>query len=148
MMKDDNKTELEKRIDNEIISYRKNGNNTLLSTAQLIKAALVNNKHSDSGVSEIEILQRMMKERNKSIAAYVKANRDDLAQKEADEITYIKEFLPDTSLINEQVHSLISRLCKTNSLTIKDTKKVIEEVLGQYPMAEKSEIVKIFKSFL
>lgn len=91
-MKDDNRTELEKRIDNEIISFRKNGNTTLLNTAQLVKAALLNNSHSDKKVAEIEVLQRMIKEREKSVEAYVKANRNDLAHTEASEITYIKEF--------------------------------------------------------
>lgn len=146
-MKDDNRTELEKRIDNEIVSFRKNGNTTLLNTAQLIKAALLNNSHSDKKVTEIEVLQRMIKEREKSIEAYKKANRNDLAHTEASEITYIKEFLPKEPS-EQELYELISELGEAITLTIKDTKMIIREVQSKYPTAQKSTIVKIFKSLL
>lgn len=146
-MKDDNRTELEKKIDNEIVSFRKNGNNTLLNTAQLVKAALISNTHSDKKVSEIEVLQRMIKEREKSIEAYKKANRNDLAHTEASEITYIKEFLPKEPS-EQELYELISELGEAITLTIKDTKMIIREVQSKYPTAQKSTIVKIFKSLL
>ena len=51
MMKE-NKTELEQNIDEIIESSRKISNIFTLETARLIKAALVNNKHSEKPVSE------------------------------------------------------------------------------------------------
>lgn len=60
MMKE-NKTELEQNIDEIIESSRKISNIFTLETARLIKAALVNNKHSEKPVSELEVLQKMAK---------------------------------------------------------------------------------------
>lgn len=61
MMKE-SKTELEQNIDEIIESSRKISNIFTLETARLIKAALVNNKHSEKPVSELEVLQKMAKE--------------------------------------------------------------------------------------
>lgn len=69
MMKE-SKTELEQNIDEIIESSRKISNIFTLETARLIKAALVNNKHSEKPVSELEVLQKMAKEREKSIVLY------------------------------------------------------------------------------
>lgn len=150
-MKDDNRTELEKRIDNEIISFRKNGNITLLNTAQLIKAALLNNNHSDKKITEIEVLQRMIKEREKSIEAYKKANRNDLAHTEASEITYIKEFLPkepSEAELETSIKCWINNYKDVMTIDMKCTKLIVNSILDEYPTAQKSTIVKIFKSLL
>ena len=109
-------------IDKLITEARKNGNTTELEICQLIKAAFIENKHAKKPVS-------------------------DLAFKEANEITFIKMYLPATPT-TEQIHNCIANLVKSSQLTIKDTKKVIETVQIKYPNAEKSEIVKIFKSLL
>ena len=61
MMKE-SKTELEQNIDEIIESSRKISNIFTLETARLIKAALVNNKHSEKSVSELEVLQKMAKD--------------------------------------------------------------------------------------
>lgn len=76
MMKE-SKTELEQNIDEIIKSSRKISNIFTLETARLIKAALVNNKHSEKPVSELEVLQKMAKEREKSIVLYTNAGRQD-----------------------------------------------------------------------
>jgi hypothetical protein len=57
----ESKTELEQNIDEIIESSRKISNIFTLETARLIKAALVNNKHSEKPVSELEVLQKMAK---------------------------------------------------------------------------------------
>lgn len=127
MMKE-NKTELEQNIDEIIESSRKISNIFTLETARLIKAALVNNKHSEKPVSELEVLQKMAKEREKSIVLYTNAGRQDLARLESKE--------------------LIAELMEATTLTIKDTKGVIADVQSRFPTAQKSTIVKIFKSLL
>ena len=54
----------------------------MLETAKLIKAALINNQHSEKPVSELDVLHKMVKEREKAMAIYEKAGRKDLALKE------------------------------------------------------------------
>lgn len=134
-------------IDKLITEARKNGNTTELEICQLIKAAFIENKHAKKPVSETDVLRKMVKEREKAIKMYEEAGRNDLAFKEANEITFIKMYLPATPT-TEQIHNCLANLVKSSQLTIKDTKKVIETVQIKYPNAEKSEIVKIFKSLL
>ena len=134
-------------IDKLITEARKNGNTTELEICQLIKAAFIENKHAKKPISEIEVLRKMIKEREKAVKIYQDAGRNDLAFKEANEITFIKMYLPATPT-TEQIYTCIANLVKSSQLTIKDTKYVIGTVRTKYPSAEKSEIVKIFKSLL
>ena len=146
MMKE-SKTELEQNIDKIIENSRKISNIFTLETARLIKAALVNNKHSEKPVSELEVLQKMAKEREKAIALYINAGRNDLARIESKELDCIKEMLPKEPS-EQEIAEFISELMEATTLTIKDTKNVIADVQSSFPTAQKSTIVKIFKSLL
>ena len=141
------KTELEQNIDKIIEESRKVSDTFTLETAKLIKTALTNNKHSEKPISEIEVLRKMAKEREKAITIYKKANRDDLALKETKEFNYIKEMIPKEPS-EQEIEELIAKLMEATTLTIKDTKDVIADVQSSFPTAQKSTIVKIFKSLL
>ena len=146
MMKE-SKTELEQKIDTAIELFRKDSNITFLEIAKLIKAAILNNKHSENPVSELEVLQKMAKEREKAIAIYEKAGRNDLALKETKELGYIRGMIPKEPS-EKEIEELIAELMEATTLTIKDTKDVIADVQSTFPTAQKSTIVKIFKSLL
>lgn len=146
MMKE-SKTELEQKIDAAIELFRKDSNITFLEITKLIKAAILNNKHSENPVSELEVLQKMAKEREKAIAIYEKAGRDDLALKETKELGYIQGIMPKEPS-EQEIKELIAELMEYTILTIKDTKDVITEVQSTFPTAQKSTIVRIFKSLL
>lgn len=146
MMKE-NKTELEQNIDKIIENSRKISNIFTLETARLIKAALINNKHSEKPVSELEVLQKMAKEREKAIIIYTNAGRNDLARIESKELDCIKEFIPKEPS-EQEIEELIAELMEATTLTIKDTKDVIADVQDRFPTAQKGTIVKIFKSLL
>ena len=146
MMKE-SKTELEQKIDTAIELFRKDSNITFLEIAKLIKAAILNNKHSENPVSELEVLQKMAKEREKAISIYEKAGRDDLALKETKELGYIRGMIPKEPS-EQEIEELIAELMEATTLTIKDTKDVIVDVQSTFPTAQKSTIVKIFKSLL
>ena len=119
----------------------------MLETAKLIKAALINNQHSEKPVSELDVLHKMVKEREKAMAIYEKAGRKDLALKEVKEIGYIRGIMP-VEPSEQEIREFISELMKIMTLTIKDTKMVITHVQRKFPTAQKSTIVKIFKSLL
>ena len=146
MMKE-SKTELEQKIDTAIELFRKDSNITFLEIAKLVKAALINNQHSENPVSELDVLQKMAKEREKAIAIYEKAGRDDLALKETKELGYIRGMIPKEPS-EQEIEELITELMEATTLTIKDTKDVIADVQSTFPTAQKSTIVKIFKSLL
>ena len=146
MMKE-NKTELEQNIDKIIENSRKISNIFTLETARLIKAELINNKHSEKPISELEVLQKMAKEREKAIVLYTNGGRNDLARIESKELDCIKEMMPKEPS-EQELEEFISELMEHTILTIKDTKDVIAEVQNRFPTAQKSTIVKIFKSLL
>lgn len=146
MMKE-NKTELEQKIDTAIELFRKDSNITFLEITKLVKAAILNNKHSENPVPELEVLQKMAKEREKAIAIYEKAGRDDLALKETRELGYIQGIMPKEPS-EQEIEKFITELMENTTLTIKDTKDVIAEVQNTFPTAQKSTIVRIFKSLL
>lgn len=146
-MMNDNKKTLEQTVDILIEGARKTSNTFILEMAKLIKAALINNKHSEKPVSELEVLQKMAKEREKAIVIYKKAGRDDLALKETRELGYIRGIMP-VEPSEQEIREFITELMKYTILTIKDTKDVIAEVQNSFPTAQKGTIVKIFKSLL
>ena len=143
----ENRTELEQNIDEIIKNSRKISNIFTLETARLIKAALVNNKHSEKPVSELEVLQKMAKEREKAIVLYTNAGRKDLARIESKELDYIKKMIPKEPS-EQEIEEFIAELMEATTLTIKDTKDVIADVQDRFPTARKSTIVKIFKPLL
>ena len=143
----ENRTELEQNIDEIIKNSRKISNIFTLETARLIKAALVNNKHSEKPVSELEVLQKMAKEREKAIVLYTNAGRKDLARIESKELDCIKKMIPKEPS-EQEVEEFITELMEHTILTINDTKGVIADVQRKFPTAQKSTIVKIFKSLL
>ena len=143
----ENRTELEQNIDEIIKNSRKISNIFTLETARLIKAALVNNKHSEKPVSELEVLQKMAKEREKAIVLYTNGGRKDLARIESKKLDCIKKMIPKEPS-EQEIEELIAELIEATTLTINDTKGVIADVQNRFPTAQKGTIVKIFKSLL
>lgn len=143
----ENRTELEQSIDEIIRNARKISNIFILETAKLIKTALINNKHSEKPISELDVLQKMIKEREKAMVIYEKAGRNDLARIESKELDCIKEMMPKEPS-EQEIEKFITELMENTTLTIKDTKDVIAEVQNTFPTAQKSTIVRIFKSLL
>lgn len=135
-MMNDNKITIEQTVDILIEGARKTSNTLMLETAKLIKAALINNQHSEKPVSELDVLHKMVKEREKAMAL-----------KEVKEIGYIRGIMP-VEPSEQEIREFISELMKIMTLTIKDTKMVITHVQRKFPTAQKGTIVKIFKSLL
>ena len=147
MMEEESRTELEQKIDEIIENARKTSNTFILETTKLIKSELSRNKYSEKPISELEVLQQMVKTRTKTIALYDKAGRYDLRDRDVKELDLIQEFIPKEPS-EKELYELISELMEATTLTIKDTKGVIADVQSRFPTAQKSTIVKIFKSLL
>ncbi|MCB1530575.1 MAG: GatB/YqeY domain-containing protein [Rhodospirillales bacterium] len=112
-----------------------------LSTIRLILAALkdrdisARGQGNAEGVSDSEILsmlQSMIKQRQESSETYAGAGREDLAQRERDEIRVIQTFLP-AQLSDEEVGKVIEDLiAETGAGDIKDMGKVMAELKNRY----------------
>ena len=73
----------------------------------------------------IEILEKMIKQRNDSISQFESAGREELSKKEKDEILIIQEFMPE-QLSVEEIDILVKKvISETNAESMKDMGKVM-----------------------
>ena len=98
---------LYENIDKLIAEAMKNHDNIRLSTLRLIKTKFLEYKTSKDAkplneVIEVQLLRKMITERQDAFDIYNSAGRKELAEKEFNEINIIKEFLP-AEVTKEQI---------------------------------------------
>jgi len=86
----------------------------------------------------LDILNRMQKQRNDSIAAFEDAGRDELVAQEAMELTVIKEFMPE-ALSEDEVKAIVTEaIADTSAESMKDMGKVMGKING--PLKGKADM--------
>ena len=105
-----------------------------LSAIRLLQAAITEKEKSGSGpVAEddlVALVQKQAKQRRDSIAQYSEAGRDDLAQREADELTVIEAYLPP-QLSDEAIHQVVQEIVqRTGATSMKDMGRVMGEAMS------------------
>ena len=112
-----------------------------ISTLRLINAAIKDRDIADrtdnggAGVSEdvvLEILAKMIKQRQESLSAYEEAGRLDLADQERSEIVIIQEFMPRQLEDDEIVAAVDAALAEAGAETLKDMGKVMGLLKQKY----------------
>ena len=122
-------------ITNELSKALKNGDKERLHTLRLIIATIKDKEIAsrssgeDSEILEdtiIQLLKKMVKQRNDSIDMFEKAGRTELAEKEKLEITIINEFLPK-QLSEEETATICDKAIReTEASSLKEIGKVIK----------------------
>jgi len=79
------------------------------------------------------LLQKMVKQREESLAIFRQAGRDDLASVEAEEIAILAEFLPKSLSADELAAAIREAIASTGASGGKDMGKVIAELKAKYP---------------
>jgi len=121
---------LEEQINNDIKEAMKAKDQAWLRGVRAVKAAILIAKTDGSGSAmdtdrEIKLLQKLVKQRQDSLAIYEAQNRPDLATVEKEEIEVIQRYLPKQMSMDE-IESIISGLIKENSAAgIKDMGKIM-----------------------
>ena len=112
-----------------------------ISTLRLINAAIKDRDIADrtdnggAGVSEdvvLEILAKMIKQRQESLSAYEEAGRLDLANQERSEIVIIQEFMPRQLEDDEIIAAVDAALAEVGAETLKDMGKVMGLLKQKY----------------
>jgi len=98
----------------------------------------------DSNV--IAVIEKMLKQRRDSIAAYESANRHDLADVEKFEVTVLQTYLPQ-QLTEDEIKAILEKVVvDTGAAGIKDMGKVMAEikplVAGRADMGKISGLIK------
>jgi uncharacterized protein YqeY len=118
----------------------KAGDKRRLATVRLMQAALKDKDIENRGLgkgpaSEDEIfglLQKMIKQRQESLAIYEGAGRSELAQAEREEAEIIQSFLPQPLGDAETQAAIDAAIAETGAASMKDIGKVIGVLRTQY----------------
>jgi hypothetical protein len=121
-----------------------------LGTIRLLQAAIkqreVDERIELDDSNVIAVIEKMLKQRRDSIAAYESANRTDLADVEKFEVTVLQTYLPQ-QLTEDEVKDILEKVVvETGAAGIKDMSKVMAAikplVAGRADMAKISGLIK------
>lgn len=98
------------RIQSDLTAAMKGKDELRLSVLRMVKSALKNKEvekmRALDDLESLQILQTLVKQRRESIEQFTKGGRKDLADKEAQEIAIIEEYLP-AAPTDEEMHRAI-----------------------------------------
>lgn len=121
-----------------------------LGAIRLLQAAIkqreVDERIELSDTDVIAAIEKMLKQRRDSIAAYESANRQDLADVEKFEVTVLQTYLPQ-QLTEEELNAILEKVvAETGASGIKDMSKVMAAikplVVGRADMGKISGLIK------
>ena len=121
---------LEELIMEDLKTAMREKNEAAKRGIRAIKAAILLAKTDGSGQGvnqyrEIQILQKLVKQRRESLEIYQKENREDLAQTEREEIEVIEKYLPKALTPEELESALKEIIAETGAASPKDLGKVM-----------------------
>lgn len=141
---------IKERIQEDMKAAMRSQAKERLGTIRLILAALkqreVDERIELTDEHVLSILDKMLKQRRESIVQYETAKREDLVQKEAEEVSIIQEYLP-SQLSATEVQSLIeAAIQETGAASVRDMGKVMgvikPKIQGRADIATVSNQVK------
>lgn len=112
-----------------------------LSTIRLVQAAIKDRDIANRGIGKepvsdeeiLQILAKMIKQREESAGIYEKAGRAELAEHEREEIVIIKSFMPE-EIPEEKVRSILEGvIAETEASGLRDMGKVMAVLKERYP---------------
>ena len=131
---------LRERFTDEMKTAMKGGDKARLSTIRLIQAALKDKdieargqgKEPASDDEILAVLQKMVKQRQESLAIYEQNGRPELAAQEKGEIEVISSFLPQQLGDAEIDAAIVSAIAETGAVSVKDMGKVIAKLRADF----------------
>lgn len=112
-----------------------------LSTIRLVQTAIKDRDIANRGIGKepvsdeeiLQILAKMIKQREESSAIYEEAGREELAKQERDEIAIIKSFMPE-EIPESEVRGIIEGvIAETQASGLRDMGKVMAVLKERYP---------------
>jgi len=131
---------LRDRFTAEMKEAMKAGEKGRLGAIRLIQAALKdkdieargNGKEPLSDEEILALLQKMVKQRQESIAMYEQGGRTELAQQEKDEVAVITSYLPQQMDEAETKAAIEAAIAETGAASMKDMGKVVGVLRAKY----------------
>jgi uncharacterized protein YqeY len=125
-------TTLKERITEDMKAAMRASEKERLSTIRMVQAAIKQREVDERVVLDdtqvIAVIEKMVKQRKESIAAFEQGHRPDLADKEKAEIVLLQVYLP-TQMSETEVDALIKdAIAATGATSVKDMGKVMGAV--------------------
>ncbi|NNF24969.1 MAG: GatB/YqeY domain-containing protein [Rhodobacteraceae bacterium] len=129
------------RVSEALKSAMKAQDKERLSTLRLINAAIkdrdiaLRGEGNEDGVSDADVLQilgKMVKQRQESARAYEEGGRLELAEQELAEITVIQDFLPKQLGDEEMAEAVDAAVKSTGAESIRDMGRVMGALKAKY----------------
>ncbi len=130
---------LKDRIGDEIKAAMKARDKVRLETVRSIKKAILEKEISVrpqgqevlNEAQEIELLTQLAKQRRDSIEQYTEAGRQDLADREAQELAILEEYLPAQMSDAEIAAAVEAAIAKVGATSPKDMGKVMGPIMQE-----------------
>src|SRR5919112_4290150 len=131
---------MRERFTQDLKDAMKAGDKRRLATVRLVQAALKDKDIEARGAGKgqatdeeiLGLLQKMIKQRQESLAIYEQNNRPELAQQEREEAEVIASFLPKQMDDAETRAAIEAAIAETGAASMKDMGKVIGALRGRY----------------
>lgn len=146
---------LRQRLNDELKAAMKSRDQLTTSTLRMILAGVKDRdiaarpRGVTTGVDDAEIvdmMQRMVRQRQESIVLYKQGNRQELVDKEQTEIAIIERYLPQKMTDAEQDHAIGAVIAELGATSIKDMGRVMaalkERFAGRLDFAKVGLLVK------
>lgn len=137
---------IEQQIQEDMKSAMKEKNQLRLAAIRAIKAEILLAKTSgktpelaDSDV--LKIIQKMVKQRQDSIAIYKEQSREDLVEEESKQLEFIKSYLPKQMSAEEVEAAVKEIVAKTGATSIKEMGKVMKEANSALAGKAESKVI-------
>lgn len=145
---------LEERIQKDLVSAMKNRQENALAALRSIKTAIQNEKtsgayHELTDADIVGLIQKLVKQRKESMDIYSQAGRDELADKEQQEMFVLMNYVPK-QLTEEEVEVKVKEIiAETGASSMKDMGKVMGLATQRMKgLAEGKTISQIVKNLL
>lgn len=121
------------QIQKDMYAAMKAGEKTKAGALRVTIAALkdkrIEKREDISGDEQIKVIQTLVKQRKESIDLYVQGGRNDLAEKEKEELVCLEAYLPE-QMSEDELRSLIIRIIhETGASGLSDIGKVMPGVM-------------------
>jgi uncharacterized protein YqeY len=138
---------LKDKINEDLKAAMKSGDKTRLTTVRSIRALILEFEKSGSGKElsneeEIKLLSGAAKKRKDSIEQFKNAGRNDLADKEEEELNILMSYLPK-QLSQEEIDAEVKKIAEEiNAKSKEDFPKLMPEVMKQLKGKADGKLVK------
>jgi len=126
---------MQKQLMDDMKTAMKAGEKARLSAIRMLRAALKDKEievgHALDDAEALSVVTRMVKQRHDAATQYADAGRDDLKEKELDEVVFFQAYMPEPLSDDELAAIIDQAIADTGATSMRDMGKVMGIVKGQ-----------------